>query len=386
MFLPIRTDSRLRSTPYMNWAIIAANIVVFALQRALNLESTWLLNSHNLRWWNFVSYAFLHADVWHIGGNMLFLFIFGNNVNDKMGSWAYLGYYLAGAVFAGLGFTMISGGAVLGASGAVASVTAAYLVLFPVANITIAYVWIFFGTFEVPCLYVIAFFFAQDLLFGLAGLDHRGGGGVAYMAHVAGTLYGAIACTMLLWTHMLPRDQWDVVALINRWNRRRQYRDVTASGYNPFSYVNEARKANQPPPLPTAREQGITELRMSIANAIGTHEMERAVKLYLELKDLDPSQVLSRQAQLDIANQLAGQQLYLQAAEAYEQFLKTYPKFEQIEQVELMLGLIYARYLAQYPRAHQCLVRALAKLQGQREIDMARGELTRIEMLMAGVK
>jgi tetratricopeptide (TPR) repeat protein len=185
---------------------------------------------------------------------------------------------------------------------------------------------------------------------------------------------------------MLPRDQWDVVALIDRWNRRRQYRDAVSGGYNPFSYVNEARSKNQPPPLPTAREQGITELRMSIANAIGSHEMERAVKLYLELKELDPSQVLARQAQLDIANQLAGQQLYLQAAEAYEQFLKTYPKFEQIEQVELMLGLIYARYLAQYPRAHQCLVRALAKLQGQREIDMARGELTRIEMLMAGVK
>lgn len=386
MFLPIRTDSRLRSTPYMNWAIIAANVLVFALQGPLDLEMRWILDGHHLRWWNFITYAFLHADVWHIAGNMLFLYIFGNNVNDKMGSFAYLGYYLAGAVFAGLGFTLISGGAVLGASGAVAAVTGAYLVLFPRANITIAYIWLFFGTFEVPSVYVIGFFFAQDLLFGLAGLGHRGMGGVAYMAHVAGTLYGVVICTVLLWLHMLPRDQWDVIALFDRSNRRRQYRDLTASGYNPFSYVNDPRSKNGPPPLPTAREQGITEVRMSIANAIAAHEMERAAKLFLELKELDPSQVLSRQAQLDIANQLAGQQLYLQAAEAYEQFLKTYPKFEQIEQVELMLGLIYARYLAQYPRAHQCLVRALAKLHGQREIDMARGELTRIEMLMAGVK
>lgn len=191
-----------------------------------------------------------------------------------------------------------------------------------------------------------------------------------------------MVCSILLWFKILPRDQWDMVALIDRWNRRRQYRDVVAGGYNPFSYVNK--KDGGPPPIPSAQEQGISELRMSIVNAINAHEGERAVKLYMELKAIDQSQVLSRQAQLDIANQLAGQQMYLEAAEAYELFIKTYPKFEQMEQVELMLGLIYARYLHQYPRAHQCLVRALAKLHGEREIAMAKGELTRIEIEMAG--
>jgi len=72
--------------------------------------------------------------------------------------------------------------------------------------------------------------------------------------------------------------------------------------------------------------------------------------------------------------------------EAYEQFIRAYPKFEQMEQVELMLGLIYARYLHQYVRAQQCLVRALAKLHGEREIEMAKSELTRIEMAIAGLK
>ena len=84
------------------------------------------------------------------------------------------------------------------------------------------------------------------------------------------------------------------------------------------------------------------------------------------------------------ANQLASEQRYPQAAEAYETFLKAYPKYEQTDQLELMLGLIYARYLNQFPRAHQCLVRALAKLHGEREIAMAKGELTRIEIEMAG--
>ena len=90
--------------------------------------------------------------------------------------------------------------------------------------------------------------------------------------------------------------------------------------------------------------------------------------------------MLARQAQLDVANQLAGQQLYPQAAEAYELFLRHYPKFEQIEQVELMLGLIYARYLEQYDRAKEYLLRAMARLHGDRELKLAREELaSRIE-------
>ncbi|CAN5417042.1 hypothetical protein BH10PLA1_BH10PLA1_14110 [soil metagenome] len=384
MIVPIRTDSRLRTTPYMNWGLILANIIMFAVQRTVPAVDGWVLNPRDPHWWNYISYAFLHADPWHIAGNMVFLYAFGNNVNDKMGNIAYLGFYLAGAVFAGAGHAMTSTSPVLGASGAVSAVTGAYLVLFPRSNVTLFYFFIFFGMIEVPGLYLVIIFFLQDLLFGLAGLTHSAGGGTAYLAHVTGTLFGFTSCLILLWVRLLPRDQFDIVALLDRWNRRRQYRDVVASGYNPFGYVNNE-KAKSPSP-PTERESHISELRMSIANAIGSHELERAVQLFLELKTLDPGQVLSRQAQLDIANQLAAQQLYLQAAEAYEQFIRAYPKFEQMEQVELMLGLIYARYLHQYVRAQQCLVRALAKLHGEREIEMAKSELTRIEMAMAGLK
>ncbi len=383
MIVPIRTDSRLRATPYMNWLIIAVNVVVFALQKPLNLNTRWVLIPGNAQWWNYLTYAFLHQDILHIAGNMLFLYIFGNNVNDKMGHSAYLGFYLAGAVFAGLGFSITSSGGVLGASGAVSAVTGAYLVLFPRSNITLFYFFILFGFLELQGIYVVLLFFAENVYFAVTSVQSHGGG-VAYSAHVAGTIFGFVVTLALLWIKLLPRDQFDVVALIDRWNRRRQYRDVVATGYNPFSYVNaDSRKA---PPPPSPRDERISELRMAISNAIGSHELERAVSLYQELKMLDSAQVLPRQAQLDIANQLAAQQLYLPAAEAYEQFIRAYPKFEQMEQVELMLGLIYARYLEQYPRAQQCLVRALAKLHGQREIDMAKNELTRIELLMAGLK
>ena len=122
-------------------------------------------------------------------------------------------------------------------------------------------------------------------------------------------------------------------------------------------------------------------MRAEISEAIAHHNLERAAALYLELRRLDPQQVLSRQAQLDVANQLNSQQLYPDAAEAYEAFLRTYPKFEQIEQVELLLGIIYARYLQQYDRAKGLLVKAIARLHGERELSMAKAELRRIEPL-----
>ena len=106
MFIPIRTDSPLRRTPYMNWALMAANVLMFAVQQrpswAQRITSL-ALDPRDPELYQFFTYQFLHGDVWHIVGNMLFLYIFGNNVNDKMGHLGYLAFYLAGGVAAGIG-------------------------------------------------------------------------------------------------------------------------------------------------------------------------------------------------------------------------------------------------------------------------------------------
>jgi tetratricopeptide (TPR) repeat protein len=186
--------------------------------------------------------------------------------------------------------------------------------------------------------------------------------------------------------YLLPRDQFDLWALIKQWNRRRQYRDMVAKGYDPFGYTPAVAGGAVAPQLEASvdpRSQRITEMRTEIAEAIARHDIPLAAERYLELRRHDPQQVLSRQAQLDVANQLSAQQLYVEAAEAYEAFLQAYPKFEQVEQIELMLGLIYARYLNRYDRAKEFLVKAIARLHGDREIQMARAELLRIEPLTA---
>jgi outer membrane protein assembly factor BamD (BamD/ComL family) len=125
------------------------------------------------------------------------------------------------------------------------------------------------------------------------------------------------------------------------------------------------------------------ELRGAISEAVARHDMDAAAKKFLELRSVDARQVLSRQAQLDVANHLAGQQNFAEAAEAYEQFLLHYPKYDQLEQVQLMLGIIYARYLAQYGKAKQHLQAALPRLFRERDQEMARSELARIEPMAA---
>ncbi|HEV7299112.1 MAG TPA: rhomboid family intramembrane serine protease [Tepidisphaeraceae bacterium] len=378
MFLPIRTDSPLRYTPYMNWAIIALNIVAYVLQQQLGYGrwGAYMIWPTNPEVPSFVSYAFMHDGFMHLFGNMLFLYIFGNNVNDKMGHVGYLGFYLSAAVVSGIGHMMTSMAPVLGASGAVSAVTGAYLVLFPRSSITIIYFFFLIGSIEIPSMYFILLYFLKDLV-GFSGMT----GNVAYGAHIAGTIFGFLLCLGLLAVHLLPRDQFDVLALFGRWNKRRQYRDMVSQGFDPFAPTTKVdpRKPAAPPDPRTLR---IAELRAEAANAISKHDLPTAAKIYLELKNLDETQVLARQAQLDVANQLASQQLFTEAADAYERFLKAYPNFEQIEQVELMLGLVYARYLNRYDQAKLHLVRAIARLHGERQLAMAKGELARIEPLI----
>ena len=380
MIFPIRTDSPLRGTPYMNWVLIALNVIAFIVQQALpNVVERYSLYAHDPWWPAFMSYAFLHGSVMHILGNMLFLYIFGNNVNDKMGHLAYLAFYLAGAVFGGVGYVALSRGqgGVIGASGAVAAVTGAYLVLFPRATVTVVYFFFLIGTFELSSLWFIGLFFVKDLI----GLSGQALGNVAFSAHVAGTFYGIGSCMALLGANLLPRDQFDVLALVRQWNRRRQYRDLVNKGFDPFQY-GTARGGRGGPagPIDPAVAR-VAELRAAASDAVARHDMQSAVQRFTELRALDPTQVLSRQAQLDVANHLAGLQRYAEAADAYEQFLKTYPKYDQIEQVQLMLGIIYARYLSRYVQAKEHLEAALPRLFGDREQELARSELSRIEPL-----
>ena len=129
----------------------------------------------------------------------------------------------------------------------------------------------------------------------------------------------------------------------------------------------------------TPQHREVLTLRQQILDALADHDMSKAVELYERLRGLDPEQALPTQGQLDLANQLMAQGDYKQAAEGYELFLKSYPSYQQNGEVELMLGLLYSRYLNESGRAREHLAKALDELpEDSPARQMCQTELERI--------
>jgi membrane associated rhomboid family serine protease len=142
---------------------------------------------------------FMHGSILHLGGNMLFLWIFGNNVEDAMGPVKYIVFYLLGGIAALLGQVLIDPNAAvptIGASGAIAAVLGGYILLYPRARIvTVIFIIFFFTIIELPAMIVLGLWFIQQVAFGYFDLSQPagGGGGVAYFAHIGGFLFGLAA-------------------------------------------------------------------------------------------------------------------------------------------------------------------------------------------------
>jgi membrane associated rhomboid family serine protease len=395
MLLPIKTSIQPRRTPYANYLLVMVNVFIFLLSYHLQVNTftgetrylrdwaeQFILNPRpgELELWQFVSYAFLHAGFMHIAGNMFFLYLFGNNVNDKLGNVGYLAFYLAGAVFSGIGHTLLSGSPVLGASGAVAAVTGAYLVLFPQTLITVIYWFFFIGTMELPALYFIAF---KLIIWDNMIESHLAPVAIAYGAHLSGYTFGITAIVGLLATHIISGSSYDLWAMIKRWNRRRRYRDVVSSGYDPFTGQTQSKRIKVKEVIKSAaqkqKEEQISQLRSEISNRMIQRNLPAAAEAYIELMEQDSEQILPGKQLLDIANQLAGENKHAEAARAYEQFLSHYGTYEYAEQVELMLGILYARYLNQPEPAVKHLQIAEGKLTDPGQLKMCREELARIQ-------
>ena len=387
MLLPIRTDYRLTRKPVINYAIIVINVAVFLLQYAdgRNYEATirpFLLDPVAPHLGQFFTSVFLHASWGHILGNMIFLWVFGNAVNDRFGHVAYTAFYLGGGVLSGVGYVLLSGDApVLGASGAIAGVTGCYLVLFPRVRVTVI-AWLFWMLIpmEISSLYFLGFQFAFNIWASLA----TPGGGVAYVAHAVGYVYGIALAAALLAMRVLPRDVYDMLSLWKAYRRRASYRRMISRGYDPFGHHQGPaqarpgrpvrRKAPQAGPAEPA-DTPVMELRRQIAEAHGMGNFPLAAAKYLELVAMADDAVLSRQQQLDVSNHLMSDQRHGEAADAYERFIRCYPNYEHMADIRLMLGIIYGRYLQENDRAEENLRLAIDGLQDKNKLAMARAEM-----------
>lgn len=153
-------------------------------------------------WATVFTAMFTHASIVHIGGNMLFLWIFGNNVEHAMGPIKFFFFYIVGGIAALALQVAISPHSMhptLGAAGAIAAVLGGYIVLYPRARVlTLTFIILFFTVIELPALVVLGLWFAMQAVFGAVGLSTpAAGGGVAYVAGVGGFLFGLLTVRLL---------------------------------------------------------------------------------------------------------------------------------------------------------------------------------------------
>ncbi|HET7494594.1 MAG TPA: rhomboid family intramembrane serine protease [Candidatus Limnocylindrales bacterium] len=224
--IPLRDANPTSRTPVVTLSLIAACVAVFAYQLSLTANGGEdALGRFVARWGivpvelvralsagqvvsqealTLVTSQFLHGGWLHIAGNMLFLWIFGNNVEDRFGRAAFLAFYLVGGILAGLSQVAIGPDSqipTIGASGAIAATLGAYLVLFPGARVTTAVFLVFFyQLIDVPAVIVLAFWFVLQLLDGLASLGvsaTTASGGVAIFAHIGGFVFGAVVALLV---------------------------------------------------------------------------------------------------------------------------------------------------------------------------------------------
>lgn len=223
--LPLRDDNPRRTVPFVTYTLVALNVLAFlwqlslgaALERALFeiafiparfwIPGNWLFDVLTI-----VVSMFLHGSLMHIGSNLLYLWIFGDNIEDRLGHFRYILFYFACGVGATLAHAFFSSGSripAIGASGAIAGVLGAYLILYPRARVlTVIPIFFLITLRELPAVFLLGFWFVLQLFSGVGSLgvrDAQDMGGVAYFAHIGGFVCGMALIALFGGLRRTPR-------------------------------------------------------------------------------------------------------------------------------------------------------------------------------------
>jgi|SRR5579871_4165536 len=213
--IPLRSTERVYNNAVVTASLIALNVVLFLYQLTMGPDAldqfvaNWGIVPDRLRIITLLTSMFLHGGWMHLLGNMLFLWVFGRNLEDLIGGGRFLAFYLLCGLVAAVVQVITSPYSrvpTIGASGAIAGVMGAYLIKFPRARIvTLVPVFVFITTFEIPAAFLLLYWFAIQFLSGVGSLaqTNYAGGGIAWFAHVGGFLAG-----MLLIRLFPARKRW----------------------------------------------------------------------------------------------------------------------------------------------------------------------------------
>lgn len=365
MLIPIGDDNPCQRRPIVNWTLLGLNISLFFL---LSFRSDYqhIVNEYGyiadqFPDWTILTSMFLHGGLLHLFGNMLFLWIFGDNVEDRLGRFSYLFFYLVGGVIAGFfHFLMVGqaarGIAAIGASGAISAVLGAYMVFFPWNEIEI---WYFFyystGTTHIASFWGIGLWFVGQLLSHYLEADVSS---IAYGAHIGGFIGGGLIALPIKWFEASGKAPLTLKAQ----QRQRLTMAGSASASLPSRWLEEEALS----PGSETQSQKATSPRkdwaMKIRMALESSQPEKALPYYEKWQEnrmwqegpLEPDLLLA------IGNeyQRLGQP-YL-ALEAYHQLITQHPRSYEVSQACLQAGLLYARQPQSYHQARAMLQEALA--------------------------
>ncbi len=376
MLIPLGVDRPLSRPTRVNHAILFVLAGAYLVQLALlpgpgggsvHAFDGLVLDPRDPRPWAFVSYAFLHdpSSPFHLLFNALFLWVFGPSVEDRLGRVGYPAFFLLSAAASGGVHSLVSPAPVIGASGAVAGVIGAFLVLFPRTRIRTFCFFVLVGFLSIPAPWFIAIAMIRDFIpLGLNISD-----GVAHAAHLGGYVFGIAVSAFLLMTRLLEREpMYDLVSVLSHRARR--------TGFAGAGSVERARARR---PGPSDELDPLTLARAAVSEHLARRDLPGAAVAYRALlarRDSHPGPThLSRRHQYELANHLFQSGDHALAAVAYQTFLDAYPRDTEAADIRLLLATILARYLNEPVRAKALLSQALEELRDPSKIEMARREL-----------
>lgn len=388
VLIPLGTDRPSLRPMLVTPLLMGLNIVVYVALEALHarnpeqaeaVRQPFLLDPHAFRWFQPLSSAFLHGGFWHIASNMLFLFVFGPNIEDRLGRLWFLLFYVGGAFAAGGLHVAFEDAPALGASGAVSACTGAYLVLFPRTQIKVLFL-IYMRPFNVSAWWFIVGAFVWDVIG-----QGTGRGGIAYLAHIGGSVYGSSLMLVLLWLKVLPREVFDLFSIAKQASRRRQLKEATA----------ESQKR--------AKEWWTTTNKQGVVSGEAIALARAEVGKLLTAGDVAGAAVAYRKLVADYGTTPGATVLshrYLEQLAAYyfstpdgvgeagehkrgaayvmERIVEAYPRENTTPRFRLLLGIVLARDLNDKARAKRVLEEALPLLHDEEEKAMARAELAEL--------
>jgi len=375
VLIPLGTDRPLRRTSVVTPTLIALCTAVYTAQLLLDPRAQagqpdftsrfWVVGGDQFALWRTVTSTFFHGGVIHLLGNMLFLWVFGRAVEDRMGRLAFAAFYLGGGAFSGLMHALFETAPAIGASGAIAAVTGAFLVLFPRTRIKVLWFFILISLVQAPAWFFIGLQIAWNLLAQATGRQ----GEVAVLAHLAGYAYGFLLAFILLTTGVLAREPYDLFTISRQAKRRRDFRAAASTA-----------PARRPAPRKPAdeRTEAIARARAAVSGPLSRGVAAEAVEPYRLLLDRfgrsPGAAVLSRNAQYQLGAHLYAEGPPDLALRVFTDFAETYAEDPDTPQIRILI----ARLLASQGRpeeARRALTAALESIDDPDLEALARDEL-----------